>query len=110
MHLDEKLSLATQIRKRVPATTTVTALAARVNQVSRGLSPRTAKQLFTTCLLPTLTYGIPALFPGYHKPGTRGHPVSTNITSALHELETAASKALRKTMPVWRTVPRPVPF
>lgn len=36
--------------------------------------------------------------------------MSTNIVSALHELETAALKALRKTMPIWRTVPRQVPF
>ncbi|KAK3334757.1 hypothetical protein B0H65DRAFT_388779, partial [Neurospora tetraspora] len=43
-------------------------------------------------------------------PGKNGNPVSTNIKSALHELETAASKALRKTMPIWRTVPRQIPF
>lgn len=110
VHLDAKLSLATQIRNRVPKATAITGLAARINQVSRGLPPTSSRHVFVTCLLPTLTYGAAALFPGFYKPGTRGTPVSTNVTSATHELETAASKALRRTMPIWRTVPKQIPF
>lgn len=110
VHLDAKLSLATQVRRRTPKATAVIGLSARINQVFRGLTPRTAKQLFTTCLILQLLYKTAALFPGYTKPRGKDNPVSTNIKSALNELEMAASKALRKTMLIWDTIPKQIPF
>lgn len=110
VHLDATLSLHTQVRARAAKSNAIHGLSARINRVAKGLHPQTAKKLFTTCLMPSLTYGAAALFPGYTKPGKNGRPVHTRIKAALQRMETAASKTLRATMPVWRTVQKTVPF
>ncbi|KAK0655491.1 hypothetical protein B0T16DRAFT_499418 [Cercophora newfieldiana] len=56
--LDSKFSVYTHVKARVVTTARITSLAARVNQVSRGVPPRAARDLFITGVLPTLLYGF----------------------------------------------------
>lgn len=109
-HLDQKLSLKTHVTRRRPVAAKTTGLIRRINQVARGLPPESARKAVVAATIPTITYGLAALYPGTRKRGRRGGDVTTNIKGALEAVENVTSAALRAALPVWRTVPRPVPF
>jgi len=109
-HLDGSLSLKTHVARRCTEAAKYTGLLKRINQVARGLPPESARTAVLAATIPTVTYGLAALFPGVRKRGRRGGEVSSNIKGALDCVENAVSKALRAALPVWRTIPKPIPF
>ncbi|KAL2175921.1 uncharacterized protein P884DRAFT_204248, partial [Thermothelomyces heterothallicus CBS 202.75] len=70
--LDSKLSLSGHLESRLPKAANLAGLAARINQVCRGLPTPSTRALYITAAVPIVTYGLSALFPGLTRQGRRG--------------------------------------
>ncbi|KAK0701092.1 hypothetical protein B0T26DRAFT_611380, partial [Lasiosphaeria miniovina] len=72
IHLDRKLSFANHVRARSTGSGRIAGLAARTNQIARGLPVGASRVFYAAATVPIATYGIPALFPGLRRLGQRG--------------------------------------
>ena len=74
---------------------------------ARGVNARLLRQAVISCILPVLTYGAEAWWPGLARP--HGSRLITNgVNSALSHLENTLRQAIRGSLPVYRTTPIPI--
>lgn len=74
---------------------------------ARGVSARLLRQASIACVLPVLTFGAEAWWPGRCR--LRKHKqVSNRVNAAFSHLENTFRQAIRGTLPVYRTIPTPI--
>ena len=73
--------------------------------IVKGLPVQSTHRAVLTCVLPVLTHGMEAWYPGTDKSNISGVRTSCQLKGLLRMMDAALRTAMRAILPVWRTHP-----
>lgn len=81
-----------------------------LNRTTKGSPPHATAKAAATCVLPILTYGAEAWWPGTSWPSQskEGTEVNNGLKERTAKIDKAIRTAARAALPVWKTTPIPV--
>jgi hypothetical protein len=97
--LDRKLNFKNHVQKWSASAAAVANLLRSITNTQRGPPPIHTRKAVQACVIPVLTYGLEAWYPG--EINSRGSP--TKIQHLIDRMHKVYTKALRTIAPVWIT-------
>lgn len=107
---DRRLTFRQHVKKRAAAAIAVAHHIKGLSNTVHGPPAASLRKAVSACIIPVLTYGAEAWYPGLTKPPSnrakeRNKDVSTRIQGHLEDIGRALKVAMRAILPVWRTTP-----
>lgn len=105
VYFDTRISFAHHISKMATKGHQATAGLAMLGNTTRGADPGLMRRAVHACILPILTYGAPAWWPGRVRKNKDGRDIQNGVDGHCRKLDKSQNVALCTIIPVWKTTP-----
>ena len=105
VYFDPRLSFSDYAAKMASKGRKAAADLSMLVKTTRGVEAGIMRKAMHACILPILTYGTPAWWPGRTRTNREGRTIQIGMESNCKKLDKAQNIALCAILPVWRTTP-----
>lgn len=105
VYFDSRLSFSDHVTKMASKGRKAAACLSMLVKTTRGAEASIMRRAVHACILPILTYGTSAWWPGRTRTNGKGGTIQNSMKTNCNKLDKAQNVALRAFLPVWKTTP-----
>jgi ribonuclease HI len=104
---DRRLTFRKHVDKWITKATRITHLLRNIASTVKGPTAASMRRAVVACVVPLLTYGAEAWFPGLRRPsvGKSRKMVSSQVATQVQKIQSCLNKTIAATLPIWKTTP-----